>query len=75
METIISNWAGIPWNKEFKYLGVNLKFPLRSEIIRELNWTVLVHMIQQQIQTWNQLKLLWFGRVSAVKLKLVPICV
>lgn len=62
MQRQILKWSLIPWKRKVRYLGIKMMVPLDPDYLSELNLTLSMNTIQQQLAGWNTLKLSWFNR-------------
>lgn len=61
-----------PWNSQVKYLGVKITASLKLKELILLNISPLLSEIQNCFMQWYALGISWFGRVQAVKIKILP---
>lgn len=53
-------------------MGVNITLTLTNDGLVQSNLDPLMQDLQQLLEKWRRLKLSWFGRISAVKMKIMP---
>lgn len=61
-----------PWRSQVKYLGIKITEPLELNTLIALNVNPVVHQVQQNLESWRQLGISWFGMVAVVKTKVLP---
>lgn len=68
----IREQVAISWISEVKYLGIKLAIPISMALLKEISLNTLVNTVQQQLRSWEGLKLSWFGRTAALKMTISP---
>lgn len=68
---LIKDQAPVPWIRGLDIWALKLE-PMTMTQLRELNITPLINTVQQQLRSWDVLKLSWFGRITALKMIIIP---
>ena len=58
------------WNNKIKYLGINL--PKETKELYTENYKTLMKEIKDNINGWGDIPCSWIGRISIVKLTILP---
>lgn len=61
-----------PWKRKGKYLVINVSLPLTNATLLQSNLDPWMRDLGQQLGKWLHLKLSWFGRIAAIKMKALP---
>lgn len=69
---IMQQVINISWKEQVKYLGVNIVPSLEMNKLIFLNVSPLIKKTQRNFAEWDKLRISWFGRVLAVKMKILP---
>lgn len=71
MKTILQNSYPFIWNKNsLAYLGIHITAD--PELLYDLNYGSLMKGVMGDLQKWRGRLLTWFGRVSAIKMSVLP---
>lgn len=68
----INQVTGIPWKRQVKYLDIKITISLDAAALQVLNIDPLIKEAEKQIDSWQSLGILWFGKVAAIKMKILP---
>lgn len=66
----IRSMTDIPW--KVKYLGITIEIPLIQENVCDINLMPTVKYIEELLFKWRTLNLSLVGRISALKMKILP---
>lgn len=67
----IQTFDSIPWKKKVKYLGVIINLPLTNEGLVQSNLDPMMQHLGQLLEKLCHLKLSWFEKIAAVKMKVL----
>lgn len=60
------------WKSTVAYLGIRVASTLETETLINLNLLPIIKDVRNQFESWQKLRISWFGKVAVIKMKVLP---